>query len=149
MVRKQQCDQKNAMFSKLLFSLGIFFDGNNIVKLVVDNTLSEKNCWNCCKVANNHCLNVRVHRWLHFRQIHILFIFRRFECYNTLIVKEVLYINKIKFCTSISKTVITYITLTVINISNNLIKQYYGIIKTFKVLVIVKKKEFSTTNVLI
>ena len=30
-----------------------------------------------------------------------------------------------------------------------MIKQYYGLIKTFKVLVIVKKKPFSRTNILI
>ena len=42
--------------------------------------------------------------------------------------------------TSISKSVVTYINITVTNISNNIIKQYYGIIKTFKVLVIVAKK---------
>ena len=51
--------------------------------------------------------------------------------------------------TSISKSVVTYINITVTNISNNIIKQYYGIIKTFKVLVIVKKKQFSRTNILI
>ena len=53
------------------------------------------------------------------------------------------------FFTSISKSVVTYITITVTNISNNTIKQYYGITKTFKVLVIVKKKQFSRTNILI
>ena len=57
--------------------------------------------------------------------------------------------QKIIFFTSISKIVITYITIAVTNISNNTIKQYYGIIKTFKVLVIVKKKQFSRTNILI
>ena len=56
---------------------------------------------------------------------------------------------KIKLFTSISKSVVTYIIITVTNISNNTIKQYYGIIKTFKVLVIVKKKQFSRTNILI
>ena len=61
------------------------------------------------------------------------FIFQCFECYTaTLIVKELLYINKINCFTSISKSVVTYIFLTVTNISNNIIKQYYGIIKTFK-----------------
>ena len=67
-------------------------------------------------------------------------ILQRFESYITLIVKELLYINKIKLFTSISNSVVTYITLTVTNISNNIIKQYYGITKMFKVLVIVKKK---------
>ena len=35
------------------------------------------------------------------------------------------------------------------NISNNITKQLYGIIKTFKVLVIAKKKQFSRTKILI
>ena len=43
----------------------------------------------------------------------------------------------------------TYITLTLANISNNIIKQNYGIIKTFKVLLIVKKKQFGRINILI
>ena len=64
-------------------------------------------------------------------------IFQRFECYTTIIVKELLYNNKINFFTSISKSVIT---ITVTNISNNIIKQNCGIIKTFKILVLVKKK---------
>ena len=75
--------------------------------------------------------------------------FQRFECYTTLIVKELLCNKKIKFFASISKSVVTYITITVANISNNTIKQYYGTAKTFKVLVIVKKKQFSRTNILI
>ena len=37
--RKQEFDQRNCVFQKLLFSLGIFFDENNVVKLVVDNAL--------------------------------------------------------------------------------------------------------------
>ena len=56
---------------------------------------------------------------------------------------------KLKFFTYISKSVVTYIIITVTNISNSTVKQYYGIIKTFKVLVIVKKKQFSRTNILI
>ena len=76
-------------------------------------------------------------------------IFQRFECYNTLIVKELLYIKKCFFFTSISKSVITYMTITVTNISNNIIKQCYGIIKTFQVPVIAKKKQFSRINILI
>ena len=68
-------------------------------------------------------------------------IFQRFECYTTLIVKELLYNNKIKFFTSTSKSVVTYITIAVTNISNHIIKQHYGIKKSFKVLVIVKKKQ--------
>ena len=47
--------------------------------------------------------------------------------------------------TSVSKSVVTYINIAVTNISNNIIKHYYGIMKTFKVLVIVKKKQFSKT----
>ena len=76
-------------------------------------------------------------------------IFQRFECYTALIVKELLYNNKINFFASISKSVVTYITIAVTNISNNIVKQYYGIIKTFKVLAIVKKKQFTRTNILI
>ena len=51
--------------------------------------------------------------------------------------------------TSVSKRVVIYIIINVTNISDNIIKQYYGIIKIFKVLVIVKKKQFSRTNILI
>ena len=47
-------------------------------------------------------------------------IFQRFECYTTPIVKELFYNNKIN-----SKSVVTYITMAVTNISNNIIKQYY------------------------
>ena len=77
------------------------------------------------------------------------FIVQRFECYTTLIVKELLYNKRLKFFTFFSKSFITYITITVTNISNSIIKQYYGIIKLFKVLVIAKKKQFSRTNILI
>ena len=52
------------------------------------------------------------------------------------------------FFNSISSGVVTYITFTVTNISDN-IKQYYSITKTFKILVIVKKKQFIRTNILI
>ena len=73
-----------------------------------------------------------------------------FECYTTLIVKELPCNKKIKSFTSISKTFITYITITVTNISNNIIKPYYGIIKLFQVLIIVKKKKkFSRTIIFI
>ena len=44
---------------------------------------------------------------------------------------------------------VTYINITETKISNYIIKQYYGLIKTFKVLVIVKKKQFSGTNILL
>ena len=77
------------------------------------------------------------------------FIFQRFECCTTLIVKELLYNKKPNFFTSISKIFVTCITITVTNISDNIIKQYYGIIKLLIVLVIVKKKQFSRTNILI
>ena len=39
--------------------------------------------------------------------------------------------------------------MTVTNISNSIKKQYYGIIKLFKVLVVFKNKKFSRTNILI
>ena len=77
------------------------------------------------------------------------FIFQLFEYHTTLIVKKLLYNKKSIFFTSISKSVVIYITITVTNIPNNIIKQYYGIIKAFKVLVFVKKKQFSRTNILI
>ena len=89
-----------------------------------------------------------VHGWLRFRQIHVLLFFQRFKCYTTLIFKNLIYINKIKFLTSVSKIVVTYINLTLINIRNNIIKQYYSVIRMFKVLVIVKKKQFNKTNIL-
>ena len=66
---------------------------------------------------------------------------------HSCILKELLY-NKNQIFTSISKSVVTYINITLTNISNNMIKQYYGIIKTFKVLDIVKKKQFIRTNTL-
>ena len=52
-------------------------------------------------------------------------ITQRFECYTTLIAKELLYNKK----SNISKSVVTYITICVTNTSNNTIKQYYGIKK--------------------
>ena len=76
------------------------------------------------------------------------FIFQHFESYTILIVKEMLY-NKNQSSTSISENVVTYINITVTNISNNMLKQYYGMIKTSKVLVIVEKKQFIKTNSLI
>ena len=42
--------------------------------------------------------------------------FQRLERYTILIVKELLYNNKIKFFTSIRKSVVTYITIAVTNI---------------------------------
>ena len=76
-----------------------------------------------------------------------IFFIQCFKCYITLIVKELLYDKK--GFTSISKSVVTYITITVTNISNNIIKQYWDILKTFKVVVVVKKKQLSRTNILI
>ena len=48
------------------------------------------------------------------------FIFRSFKCYTTLMSRSCFTI-KIKFFTSISKRVVTYITITLTNISNNII----------------------------
>ena len=69
----------------------------------------------------------------------ISYFIQRFECYTTLIVKELL-CNKNQFFNSILKNVVTYMNITITNISNNIIKQYYDIIKKLKVLVIAKKK---------
>ena len=78
------------------------------------------------------------------------FILQRFECYATLIVKELLYNKKSQFFYFYFKKYRNYyITVTITNVSNNIIKQYYGIINLFKVLVIVKKRQFSRTNILI
>ena len=41
-------------------------------------------------------------------------ILQRFDCYTTLIVKELLGNKKINIFTSISKSVVTYITITVV-----------------------------------
>ena len=73
----------------------------------------------------------------------IFYFIQRFECYTTLIVKRLLYNKKSSFYFYFKKCG------NVTNTSNNIIKQYYGIIKTFKVLVIVKKKEFNRINILI
>ena len=76
------------------------------------------------------------------------FIYQRFKCYTNLLSRncftiknQIFYFYFKKFC--------NFHNLTVTNISNNIIKQYYGIIKLFKVLAIVKKKHFSRTNILI
>ena len=55
---------------------------------------------------------------------------QRLECYITLIVKELdnNESNKIIFFNSILESFVNYIEITVTNISNNIIKQYYGII---------------------
>ena len=92
---------------------------------------------------------VLVHRWLRFRQTHLLCLLSNVFSVTTLIVKELLYIYKIQFSTGISKSVIIYTTLSVSTISNNIIKQYYGIIKKFTVLNILKKKQLSRTTILI
>ena len=74
----------------------------------------------------------------------------------TLTIKELIYINKINFFYFYFKKYHNlhnfnrnlYIIRNIIEITN-IIKQHYGIIKTFKVLVFVKKKQFSRTNILI
>ena len=75
----------------------------------------------------------------------IFYFIQRFERYITLIVKELLYNKKSNFYFYFKKCR-NFINITVTNILNNIIKQYYGIIKTLKVLVSVKKKQFSRTN---
>ena len=75
------------------------------------------------------------------------FIFQRFECYTTLIVQELPYNKKSQIIYFYFIKCRTYITITVTNISSNIMKQYYDIIKLFKVLVIIKKKQFSRTNI--
>ena len=40
--RKEEFDQRNIIFQKLLYTLGIYFDENNVAKLVVDNALSRE-----------------------------------------------------------------------------------------------------------
>ena len=58
-----------------------------------------------------------------FQQIHF-YLFLYVSIDTTFIVKELLYINKISIIfTATSKSVTTYITLPVYNISNNIIKQ--------------------------
>ena len=58
-----------------------------------------------------------------FQQIHF-YLFLYVSIVTTFIVKELLYINKISIIfTATSKSVTTYITLPVYNISNNIIKQ--------------------------
>ena len=42
MAREQEFDQRNCVFQKLRFSLGIFFDENNVTKLVADMALCEE-----------------------------------------------------------------------------------------------------------
>ena len=98
------------------------------------------------KQTDNHTQIYSYGTWMTTFSTNPYFIFQRLECYTTLIVKKLLY-NKNQIFTSISKSVVTYINITVTNISNNIIKQYYGIMKTFKFLVIVKKKLLSRTNI--
>ena len=78
----------------------------------------------------------------------LFYFIQHFKRYTTLTVKELLY-NKNQIFTFTSKSTATYINITLTNISYDIIKQYYGIIKTFKVLVIIKQKQFSRTNILI
>ena len=68
---------------------------------------------------------------------------------TTGIVKELLFINKIHFFYCSFKKCRNFQTLTLTDISNNITKQYYGIIKTFNVLIMVKKKQLSRTNIFI
>ena len=94
-------------------------------------------------VTNNHCLKLWYIDYYIFDKS-ILYLFS-----NVLSVimhsssRNNFTLTKSNFFTSISKSVITYITLTVTNISNNMIKQYYGIVKTFKALVIVKRNSLA------
>ena len=67
----------------------------------------------------------------------IFYLLSNVPSVNTSIVKEQLYINKIYFFTAISKNAVAYITLIETNISNNIIKQCYDIMKTLKVLITV------------
>ena len=96
-------------------------------------------------VTNNHCLNVIIYRSLRFWKFHIF----HFECLLHSLSRNCFTLIISIFFTSHSKNVITYITLTVINMLNNKTKQYYCITEMFKALVIVKKKKFSRTNILI
>ena len=103
--------------------------------------------------TNNHCLNVMVHRWMD-DYVFDKSIFYFFSNVSSVILHSLsgnCFTVKNQICTSISESNVTctYINITVTNISNNIIKQYYGIVKTFKVLVIVKKNQFSRTNILI
>ena len=50
MVKKNKLDQKSCIFYKLLFSLLIFSDRNNIAKLVGD---ISGNCFNICQLLYN------------------------------------------------------------------------------------------------
>ena len=70
---------------------------------------------------------------------------------TALIANDLRYIDKIQFFTAISKSILTYITLTVDNISKYqiTIKQYCHMIKTSKVLIFIKKKQPSRINILI
>ena len=80
----------------------------------------------------------------------IFYFIQRFVCYTTLIVKELHYNKKSYFYFYFKK----YRNLHKYNRNQhikyqNIIKQCYGIIKKFKVLVILKKKQFSRTNTFI
>ena len=78
---------------------------------------------------------------LSFWQIHILFSNVLSVILHSL--SRNCFTIKIKFFTTISKSVVTYITITLTNISNSIIKQYYDIIKLFKVLVVIKKNSLA------
>ena len=50
---QQKFDQRNNGFQKLKFPLGIFFEGNNVAKLVVDNSLCDEIVATCCQLVSN------------------------------------------------------------------------------------------------
>ena len=73
--------------------------------------------WSSSSVTINHC-SKQYRAWMTtFSTNPYFIIFQRFECSTTLSVKEVLYNKKNKFFISISKSVVTYITITVTNIT--------------------------------
>ena len=84
---------------------------------------------------------------LSFRQIHLLF--SNFLSVILHLLSRNCFTIKIKFFTSISKSVVTCITITVTNISNSIMKQFYGIRKLKENVVIAKKKQLNRTNILI
>lgn len=53
MGNQQKFDQRNNGFQKLKFPLGIFFEENNVAKLVVDNSLCDEIVATCCQLVSN------------------------------------------------------------------------------------------------
>ena len=83
--------------------------------------------WSSSSVTINHC-SKQYRAWMTtFSTNPYFIIFQRFECSTTLSVKEVLYNKKKKIFISISKSVVTCITITVTTINN--MTQYCRIIK--------------------